>query len=272
MWRTSCELFNLSCSVLNQLHLNCFENDMNASANNAFRESLFWNEWMNELVDGQRANSFWAATKTGSKGMHTRWIFNIVYFHCCYLAYAENADARGVTYFKSSSELPDHPFTVQRTAILSSLFNSVYAKRWNSKQYRAELSWYGTIAATHTWPRPKWYAWCSGALVSSIFSTWFGVEKSWRSRLECDWNEEQRESDWNKMKWKKRYEMSSFCSLLFCMPQYLIFQSVQWMVFAQLHAKKIFVGRVVVRKKATRGNKDSQMCCLIAFFTHIFPS
>lgn len=144
IWKTSCELFNLSCSVLNQLHLNCFENDTNASANNAFQESLFWNEWMNELVDGQRANSFWAATKTGSKWMHTRWIFNIVYFHCCYLAYAENADARGVTYFKLSSALPDHPFTVQRTAILSSLSNSVYAKRWNSKQYRAELSWADT--------------------------------------------------------------------------------------------------------------------------------
>lgn len=33
------------------------------------------------------------------------------------VAYAENADARGVAYFRSSSELPDHPFTVQRTAI-----------------------------------------------------------------------------------------------------------------------------------------------------------
>lgn len=37
------------------------------------------NERMNGarwLVDGQRANLF---VKTGSKGMHTRWIFNIVY-------------------------------------------------------------------------------------------------------------------------------------------------------------------------------------------------
>lgn len=41
----------------------------------------------------------------------------ILYIFIVAIAYAENADARGVTYFRSPNALPDHPFTVQRTAI-----------------------------------------------------------------------------------------------------------------------------------------------------------
>lgn len=170
--------FSINCIWIALKRYVCFER-LNASANNAFQESLFWNEWMNELA----GSGWWTKSQFFSEQQQklvqkecTRARYLILYIHCCYRKCWKCRRTRCDILWIVSCTLLDHLFTVRRAAIQWCVFllavcfhhflipfmpkdgivnNTEFFIGYTSQNTSSLRS---DISNIYTWPRPKWYA------------------------------------------------------------------------------------------------------------------